>query len=206
MPTIATPPPAQLRRWIRDDRPRRHLEAWRPILTRLRAAARHTALTQELAAGADPSASAELAICARRLISRRMRTALAGTLERVVRDARRPPFELAPIPVQRGEVMEAEAPLRAMIARLRDPRPAAPEGMALIHRIVTDGTWSPLFGGSVPGALRRLSVLATAALEPEASVPAAARGWAPAQTGSDAAASSSSRSSGASSAGASAAP
>jgi hypothetical protein len=69
-------------------------------------------------------------------------------------------------PLRRREILAAEAPLRRMIERLRDDRPVLPEGMALIERIITDGTWSPLYNVTVPGALRRLSVLATAALDP----------------------------------------
>jgi hypothetical protein len=38
--------------------------------------------------------------------------------------------------------------------------------MALINRIITDGSWSPLYNATAPGALRRLTVLATAALDP----------------------------------------
>jgi hypothetical protein len=36
----------------------------------------------------------------------------------------------------------------------------------LIERMLTDGAWSPLYSPAPGGALRRLVVLATAALEP----------------------------------------
>jgi hypothetical protein len=71
-----------------------------------------------------------------------------------------------PVPMRRREILQAERPLRVMIERLRDDRPVTAEGMALIERLITDGTWSPLYRTTVPGSLRRLTVLATAALEP----------------------------------------
>jgi hypothetical protein len=38
--------------------------------------------------------------------------------------------------------------------------------MALIERLITDGTWSPLYNAASQGALRRLVIFATTALDP----------------------------------------
>jgi hypothetical protein len=163
MPTIATPPHARLDR-------RHHDRAAAPsVALRLRVALRRAALTERLSEGADPATSAEYALRARQLVAARERRTLARTIQRALEEASRPRMTFVGVsPLRRREVLIAQAPLRAMIERLRDDRPVAAEGMALIERIVTDGTWSPLYNVTVPGALRRLSVLATAALEPDA--------------------------------------
>lgn len=141
----------------------------RELGLRFRVARHRAGLTQRLAAGADPSGSPELALWTQRLVSERERRTLARTLERTLKEALHPAavaFRLTAH--QRRAIVEAERPLRAMIARLRDRQPVAAEGMALIERMITDGAWSPLYNVTVPGALRRLAVLATAALEPGA--------------------------------------
>jgi hypothetical protein len=167
MPTIATPPHA-VHDWRDEDRRRRGARGDAPsIALRLQLAARRAALTEELSEGADPASSALLALRARQLTSYRERAALARTLERTAEDARRPYVRLlGVVPIRRRAVIEADEPLRVMIERLRDSRPVAAEGMALINRIITDGSWSPLYNATAPGALRRLTVLATAALDP----------------------------------------
>jgi hypothetical protein len=163
MPTIATPPHAGLYR----PRHENHKAASSPAL-RLRVAVRRFALTQRLAEGADPASSPELELRARQLVGDRERATLARTLQRTLEEVHHPHMTLVGgTPLRRREVMAAEEPLRLMIKRLHDGRPVAPEGMALIERIITDGAWSPLYNLTVPGALRRLTVLATAALDPE---------------------------------------
>jgi hypothetical protein len=161
MPSIATPPHAGL---FDRRRPSREPSG---VGVHLRATLHRSSLTEQLSEGADPASSAELAIRARRLVSARERRMLARTLQRTVEEARQPRVNLFGItPVCRREVLAAEEPMRVMIDRLRDSRPVAAEGMALIERIITDGTWSPLYNLTTPGALRRLTVLSTAALEP----------------------------------------
>jgi hypothetical protein len=169
MPTIAIPPHAAPREGHGDDRRRRadSRESTPSIDLRIRVAAHSAALTQALAEGADPFSSAELAVRARQLTSSHERASLARTLQRILEDASRPAIgRFSVIPFCRRAVIDADEPLRVMIERLADPRPVNAEGMALIHRIITDGTWSPLYNATAPGALRRLTVLATAALEP----------------------------------------
>jgi hypothetical protein len=167
MPTIATPPHA-VHDWRDEDGRRRGARGYTPsFVLRLQLAARRAALTEKLSEGADPASSALLALRARQLTSHRERAALARTLERTAEDARRPYLHsFGAVPIRRRAVIEADEPLRVMIERLRDSRPVAAEGMALINRIITDGSWSPLYNATAPGALRRLTVLATAALDP----------------------------------------
>jgi len=163
MPTIATPPHA---RGLHRRRGEHHGTSPSPAL-RLRVALHRLALTQQLSEGTDPASSPELALRARQLTADRERTTLARTLQRTLEEVRRPRMTLVGgTPQRRREVLAAEEPIEAMIERLRDDRPVAAEGMALIERIITEGTWSPLYNVTVPGALRRLSVLATAALDP----------------------------------------
>ena|ERR1700761_2077561 len=157
MPTIASPPHAAV--YDRRDASR--------LAVRLRVALQRAALTQSLSEGADASSSPELALRAQQLVDARERRILARTLERTLDEAGEPRLSLyGPTPVRRREVLNAEKPLRILIERLRDDRPVAAEGMALIERLITDGCWSPLYNLTVPGSLRRLAVLATAALDP----------------------------------------
>lgn len=177
MPTIATPPQTSLREW-RGERPALPTESPEQspsIAMRTRVALRRGALTQRLAEGVDPDASAELSLRARQLTGARERRTLARTLERTIEQARRPALgRFAPMPIRRRAVIDAEQPIQVMTQRLRDSRPVAAEGMALIERLITDGMWSPLYNATAPGALRRLTVLATAALEPD---PGQTAGW-----------------------------
>jgi hypothetical protein len=55
--------------------------------------------------------------------------------------------------------------LTRSLARGADPG-TSPE-LALRARVVTGGAWSPLYNAAEPGSLRRLVLVATAALEPE---------------------------------------
>jgi hypothetical protein len=63
-------------------------------------------------------------------------------------------------------VIDATDAIDVLVKRLVDPAPIAAEGAALIERVLSDSVWSPLYGAAPGGALRRLVVLATAALEP----------------------------------------
>ena len=65
--------------------------------------------------------------------------------------------------VRRSAVLDARDAIDILVKRLRSPEPVAPEGMALIERMLSDGAWSPLYNAGPSGALRRLAVLATAA-------------------------------------------
>jgi hypothetical protein len=132
MPTIATPPNTGLRDWRREDRPQRPRDsATHPsILLRIRVAARHTALTQQLSEGADPATSAELRVYATRLTGSRRRKTLARTLKRTIVDARCPAVARGGIvPIRRRAIIDAEDALLVLIDRLGDTRAVTAEGM-----------------------------------------------------------------------------
>jgi hypothetical protein len=140
---------------------------------RTRVAVRRHRLTRALAKGGDPTARPELAVRAAQLTSERSRRDLARILRRVITEAHRPPmnpFQAAFI--RRRAVLEAQGAIGAMIERLNSPRPVCAEGMAIAEQIVTNADCSPLYNPSEPNTLRRQILLATAALEPQAS-----NGW-----------------------------
>lgn len=63
-------------------------------------------------------------------------------------------------------MLDATDAIDILVKRLHSPEPIAAEGAALVARMLGDGAWSPLYSVVPGGALRRLVVLATAALEP----------------------------------------
>ncbi|HEX3691635.1 MAG TPA: hypothetical protein VGG07_13945 [Solirubrobacteraceae bacterium] len=97
------------------------------------------------------------------------RRTLARSLRHAVDEAlpplpRRALFGLA----RRRAVLDARDAIDVLVKRLRSPEPVAAEGAALIERMLSDGAWSPLYKAGPAGALRRLVVVATSALEPAA--------------------------------------
>jgi hypothetical protein len=164
MPTISLPPRGQLTtapRTAPTDR------SPRSVAVRAQVAARRWSLTRELSEGADPAASPALALRAEQLIADRHRHALARSLRHAVREARNPaPRRRAFGLVRRAAVIDAADAIDVLVKRLLSPEPIAPEGAALIELTLSDGGWSPLYRAAPAGALRRLVVLATAALEP----------------------------------------
>jgi hypothetical protein len=166
MPTISLPPRGQLTtapRHARTDR-------FRPSLgVRARVAAQRWSLTRELAKGADPASSPALTLRAEQLTADRTRRALARSLRHIVHEARNPaPRRYTFGLVRRAAVIDATDAIDVLVKRLRSPEPIAAEGAALIERMLSDSGWSPLYSAAPGGALRRLVVLASAALEPGA--------------------------------------
>ena len=164
MPTISLPPRGELTPAQRDYRTDHSAPS---LALRAHVAAHRRSLTYELSEGADPTASPALALRADQLTSDRSRRTLARSLRRTVREAlhpvpRRVPFGL----VRRGAVSDAADAIDLLVKRLHSPEPIAAEGAALIHRMLSDGAWSPLYSATPGGTMRRLVVLATAALEP----------------------------------------
>jgi hypothetical protein len=111
-------------------------------------------LDRDLAEGVPPWHSPVHAARAVQLSSRRRRRALARALERLVKDAERPPRpELgAVIRPCRGQVIEAARPLRAIAARLRSGAPVEARGIAALQAVLTDGG-GPCYSRAYPGAL-----------------------------------------------------
>ncbi len=164
MPTISLPPRGELTSAPRDGR----TGLTEPSLAlRLHVAAHRQSLTHELSEGADPTVSPALALRARQLTSDRSRRMLARSLRRTVHEALHPvPRRVTFGPLRRGAVIDAEDVIDVLVKRLHSPEPIAAEGAALIQRVLSDGAWSPLYSTAPGGTLRRLVVLATAALEP----------------------------------------
>jgi hypothetical protein len=165
MPIIAVRPVAY------DGRPKETTGLWHALALRVRVAVRSDALTRELAAGAPPGLSRELALRASRLVSERHRQQLTRALRRAIRDAHEPPMTRSSMSiVDRVAVSDAEVAINALITRLTSHRPVSAQGAAMVEWLVTDGVDSPLYSDAEPGTLRREILAATIALElqPEA--------------------------------------
>jgi hypothetical protein len=95
----------------------------------------------------------------------RRRRQIAHAFETVLRDAHDPPgFGCARVPVDREQVLDAEAEIERLIERLRDKqRPPRAEGVLLALDLLEDPR-GPLFEPATPKALRRhVSVVCEAA-------------------------------------------
>ncbi len=121
--------------------------------TRLLALARGSSLDRALIAGDDPGGSKLLAARATILTSRRTRSCLAGGLERVL--------EASEGPQRRWWALSPSSPalantgeIRALAELLRGDRPLYARGLAILNRLLTDGS-GPLFRGQ-PVLLGRL--------------------------------------------------
>jgi hypothetical protein len=121
-------------------------------------------LDTALAAGADPSASPELALRASRLTSARHRRALAGRIEEVIRLAEQPgPRLSAAPPLAKRDVRDARAALLDLSQMLRGGEPIAPAGVVLAQRLLSDGA-GPLYVHCAEDALWHTVRAASAAL------------------------------------------
>jgi len=139
-----------------------------PLALRLKVAVKRDALNRELAAGAAPTRSPELALRASQLVGDHERRKVASAWRRALRDAHRPARTRSTASlVHRRAVIEAEGAIDALIARLTGADPIAAEGMALVEQLITDGVSSPLYNTAEPGTLRRQVMVATGALDPE---------------------------------------
>lgn len=175
MPTIASP------RRIENFEPRRQHPGsgespHAGIRLRVAVATHRGALTQQLAAGVDPTSTPELVLRASQLTSERWRRQVARTLRHTLTDARRPALSRAPLSiVDRHAVLEASDAVQAAITRLAGPDPVSPKGMAMLERLLTDAISSPLYSPAEPATLRRQLLLAKTELDPpSAAVPYAA--------------------------------
>ncbi len=138
------------------------------VALRTRVAVKRDALTRELAAGAPPELSPELGLRAAQLVSPRARRQMARTWRSTLKEAHQPPLRRAYFSIiRRSAVINAEDAINALIARLTTGRPVAAQGMASLHRVMTDGMESPLYAPAEPGTLRREIMLATEAMDPE---------------------------------------
>jgi hypothetical protein len=103
-------------------------------------------LDRELAAGADPDSSPQLALRATQLTGGRSRRRLADGLGRLLVDARRP-GALSSAVHPRANLIRSEAVLDALQRRLRSDERLSPKGLAMLHRMLTD-MGSPLYAAA----------------------------------------------------------
>ena len=125
---------------------------------------RRGTLDRNLAHGAYPSTTPELSRRARQLTSRRRRNGLARGLRNLIdsaEDARRPYSAAAPL--QRREILSERASLLELDDDLAGDGDLGPRGIALIDRLLTDGT-SPVYTPSPDGTLHDALVHARATL------------------------------------------
>jgi hypothetical protein len=119
-----------------------------PLLARVRAQLRGWRLAGDLAAGADPGSSDELAVRAASLCSPHSREDLAARLERAVHETERPnPYGVVLAPMDRRAIRDARAELLALAADVRSGGGLDARGRALVHRLLSDGA-GPLYTGN----------------------------------------------------------
>jgi hypothetical protein len=133
----------------------RRLRPWHRVLARSWAAR----LDRELADGMSPEASATLAARAMRLTSTDFRRDLAASLHRVLAIAARPPR----IPPRRDRVSQSAPLLAALASRLVEPGPVPVPGVAMVSRLLADGT-GPLYCAACRDHLGAIIKQATQAL------------------------------------------
>lgn len=134
------------------------------LLLRFRVFRHGRALDNELACGASPADTTELALRARQLVEPKRREELASALESLYLHAQRPPSIANTVPVPRRDIIEASADLWAVVERLRDPRPVYAAGVAMISVLLRDGT-GPAYAPGRGCALRRALRCAAEALD-----------------------------------------
>jgi hypothetical protein len=126
----------------------------RRLPARIRSRLHGARLDGQLAAGVDPSSTPELAARAAWLCKRRSRVALAAGIERSVDEAERGGSPWSPAPsIHSGAVRFAKPELLGLANVLRRAGRVSPRGVALVNRLVTDGT-GPLFTGDADELLR----------------------------------------------------
>jgi hypothetical protein len=108
------------------------------LAVRIRTRLGRAELDQELANGADPAASAELALRAEQLSSLTERARIANALVEALGDARRgEPMTLRLRP-QRAVVRDAGDDILALVLKLRGDRPVGIAGVAAAARLADD--------------------------------------------------------------------
>jgi hypothetical protein len=150
----------------RSARPPQVVAPSRPsLLVRLRVCVGRIELDRHLAAGADPSATPELAHRARQLTGRRERQVCIAGIERALRQATTPPGAglTARAPVQRDAILAARPFLEHLLDRLRETDAPRPQGVARAGLLLVDGC-GPLYAPAPRGALAAAAYRAADAL------------------------------------------
>jgi hypothetical protein len=137
---------------LRDDLGRLALVRLRPW-HRLLARGAGWRLDGELAAGASPESSIRLAARAMQLTSSKSRRDLATSLERILAVVREQPAGIPAgtsavrpprLPLCRARISRSAGPLATLVGCLTAPGPVPVQGVAMVHRLVTNGT-GPLY-------------------------------------------------------------
>jgi hypothetical protein len=146
-----------------------HAPASLAVRLRLRLRRRAATLDRMLAEGANPLGDPLLGARAAQLAGRRTRDTLAAAIEQIVRNPRAPlPLIRSTGRVARSDeqaVRATEADLRALAARLRDPRPVDGRGVALTSVLLHD-PHSPLYDSRSCLPLRYCVRMARLSLQP----------------------------------------
>jgi hypothetical protein len=123
---------------------------WDRLLTRMRG----FRLDQDLAGGASPEDSVELALRAQLLVRPRHRRELARSMGRLLSTAQRSPYGgRLPVPACRERVRECEDEIGELIWRLQARGPVAARGVAKVGLLLADAS-GPLYRRSSPDDLR----------------------------------------------------
>jgi hypothetical protein len=122
-------------------------------IARLAALARAHSLDRELAAGADPASSEQLAARAARLTSARNRRQLAEGLERLERTARGPQRRWWAM-ADRAHVIDNAEQIGDLVELLRADTPLYAPGIALVRELLGDGNGPAYHGGAATLATR----------------------------------------------------
>jgi hypothetical protein len=166
MPTIANPHGIGTYE-PRHSRPKAGDWPTSSLGSRVKVAARRIALTEQLANGADPTSTPELALRAAQLTSDRQRRQMARALRRTISEARDPAVTRGFVSIiNRRAVLEANDAMQATIARLASPDPVRVKGMAMLEHMLTDGLTSPIYNRAEPGTLGSRLTAARAELDP----------------------------------------
>ena len=125
-------------------------------ITRLRVRIWRHRFDRQLLAGLDPNRGKLLIVRARQLTSASGRAELASLLERAISQPDEPRWHPnGAINVQHDAVQLAAHELKAVIELLRGPDPVSPQGVVMLHRLLSDGA-GPLYYDS--GDERQLAV------------------------------------------------
>ncbi|HWX96978.1 MAG TPA: hypothetical protein VNZ01_09000 [Solirubrobacteraceae bacterium] len=106
-------------------------------------------LDRALIAGSNPARSPQLAARAAALTSRRSRASLADGLERLLRAAEARPT-IRRVQPRRRELLANAVAVRELVDVLRGAYPLYAAGVALVNRLLTDGTGPAYAGGGEP--------------------------------------------------------
>jgi hypothetical protein len=137
---------------------------WHRLLARLAS----SRLDCQLASGVAPESNGLLAARAERLVSPLMRWALAQNWEALLLQVHRPPVMRDPrVPLCRDRILAAEDDVRVMLDALTTPLPVPARGIAMVNRLLGDGT-GPLYNRDSATDVRAVLRVATELLDPAA--------------------------------------